>query len=86
MQFHLTNYNISNWNVTNNTNVENMFCFNSPIPFYKLKTTSFFDEPYKNMELIKRKKIFDVLFNWDRCCNYIMFLTHFNYIIMENKN
>ena len=62
-----------------------MFCFNSPIPFYKLKTTSFFEGLYKNMEPLKRKKIFDSLFHWDRRYNYIMFLTHFNYIITQTQ-
>ena len=63
-----------------------MLCLNSSISFYKLKTTSFFDEPYKNMEPLKRKKIFDSLFNCDKRRNYIMFLAYFNYIIMKNKN
>ena len=58
-----------------------MFCFNSPIPFYKLKITSFFDEPYKSMEPFKRKKIFDALFHWDRRKNFIMFLRNYGYII-----
>ena len=80
------NQNISNWNITNNTDVNNMFCFNSPILFYKLKTTSFFDEPYKTIEPLKRKIIFDILFHWNRRGNYIMFLTHYGYIITQNKN
>ena len=57
------NQNISNRNILNTTNSKNMFCFNSPISFYKLKSTSFFDEPYKNMEPLKRKNLFDLLFN-----------------------
>ena len=56
------NQNIGNWNISNNTHVANMFCFNSPISFYKLKINSFFDEPYKNMTLLKRKQIFNLLF------------------------
>ena len=80
------NQNIGNWNITNNTDVNNMFCFNSPILFYKLKTTSFFDEPYKSMDSLKRKTIFDLLFHWNRRMNYIMFLTHYGYIITQNKN
>ncbi len=44
------NQNISDYNVSNKCNVYNMFCFNTPIPFYKLKTTSFFEKPYKSME------------------------------------
>ena len=50
------NQNISNWNILNNIHVYNMFCFNSPISFHKLKTTSFFDKPYKKIEPLKRKK------------------------------
>ncbi len=69
------------WNLSKIVNSNNMFCFNTPIPFYKLKTTSFFDESYKNMEPNKRKQIFDVLFHWDRRKNFIMFLKHYNYIV-----
>ena len=75
------NQNIGNWNITNNTYIDNMFCLNSPIPFHKLKITSFFDKPFKSMEPLKRKKIFDLLFIWDRRKNYIMFLNHYGYII-----
>ena len=50
------NQNISNWNVSNEANFNNMFCFNSSIPFYKLKTTLFFDEPYKSIETLKKNK------------------------------
>ena len=80
------NQNISNWNISNNAFVNNMFCFNSSISFYKLKTTSFFDEPYKSMNSVKRKRIFNVLFHWDRRYKYVMFLTHYGYIITQNKN
>ena len=73
------NKNISNWNVSNNTDVYNMFCFNSPILFYKLKTTSFFDKPYKNMLISKRKQAFDLIFDWDRMKNFIMFLKNFQF-------
>ena len=75
------NQNISNWNVSNECNILNIFCFNTPIPFYKLKTTSFFDESYKNMDLLKRKKIFNILFYWDGRKNFIMFLKNYGYII-----
>ena len=61
-----------------------MFCFNTPILFYKLKTTSFFDKPYKNMDSLKRKQIFDVLFHWDRRKNFIMFLKMYNYMYVNN--
>ncbi len=74
------NQNISNWNISNECNVNNMFCFNTPIHFYKLKTTSFFEKPYKSMKPCKRKKIFDVLFHWDRRKDFIMFLKNYNYI------
>ena len=80
------NKNISNWNITNDTDVNDMFCSNSSIPFHKLKTTSFFDEPYKSMEPLKRKQMFNLLFNWDRRKNYIMFLTNYGYNIIQNKN
>ena len=80
------NQNISNWNIAEYTRVNNMFCFNTMIPFYKLKTTSFFDEPYKSMELLKRKQIFDKLFKWDKMKNFIIFLTNYNYILIKNKN
>ena len=43
------NQNISNWNITNFTNSNNMFFFNSLIPFHKIKTTLFFNKPYKNI-------------------------------------
>ena len=80
------NQNISNLNISNNTNVNNMFCFNSLIPFYKLKTTSFFDLSYKNIKTFKKQQIFGVLFNWIRRKKYIMFLTNYGYIINKNKN
>ena len=46
--------NICDLNVLNVKNmvyadVNNIFCFNTPIQFYKLKTTLFFIEPYKSM-------------------------------------
>jgi hypothetical protein len=65
-----------------NTDVNTMFCFNTPVIFYKLKTTLFFDEPYKNMNSLERKKIVNVLFHWDKKKNFIMFLKTFGYIIM----
>ena len=79
------NQNISNWNVHRYTYNYNMFCLNTPIEFYKLKTTSFFDEPYKNMTISKRKKIFDLLFHWERKKNFILFLVNYNYILMNYK-
>ena len=75
------NQNISNWNVKESTDIDNMFCFNTPIQFYKLKTTSFFDEPYKNMTITKRKQTFDLLFDWERRKYFIMFLKNNNYLI-----
>jgi hypothetical protein len=48
--------------------------------FYKLNTTSFFNEPYKTMSPFDRKKIFDVLFHWNRRKNFIMFLKMCDYI------
>ena len=53
------NQNISNWNVSNSTDVNSMF-YNTSISFYKLKTTSFFDAKYKNMLSLKRKKLYYV--------------------------
>ena len=49
------NQNISNWNVSNVKHMYYMF-YNTPIPFHKLKITSFFDEPYKTMEPLKKNK------------------------------
>ncbi len=80
------NKNISNWNVSNECDISNMFCSNTLIPFYKLKTTSFFEEPYKLMEPLKRKKIFNALFHWYRRKDFIMFLKNYGYIINKNKN
>jgi surface protein len=74
------NQNISNWNVSNYTHIDNMFCFNTPIQFYKLNTTSFFDEPFIYMEPLKRTQEFNVLFHWDRRKHFLKFLTDNNYI------
>ena len=63
-----------------------MFCHNTPIPFYKLNATSFFDKPYKNINPSRRKKLFEILFNWERRKLFIMFLTMNNYIVKNNKN
>jgi hypothetical protein len=57
------NQNISCWNISKNTEIHNMFCFNSKIKFYKLNTSSFFDKEYKNMDIDKRKLIFNTLFD-----------------------
>ena len=74
------NQNINNWNVSSVKYMCYMF-YNTKIPFYKLNTTSFFDEPYKKMTPLNRKKIFDTLFHWERRKNYIMFLKYFDYIV-----
>ena len=57
-----------------------MFCFNTPIPFYKLKITSFFDEKYKTMKLSKRTKKFIKILAWERKKYYIIFLKTNGYI------
>ena len=79
------NQNISNWNISNLSNTNNMFCSKTTIKFYKLKTTSFFDEPYKSMSPFKKTQIFNTLFNWDRRKNFIVFLKMCDYIIAKNN-
>ena len=49
--------------------------------FDKLNVYSFFDEPYKEMEINERNKFFNVLFEWDRRKHFIVFLKENNYII-----
>ena len=82
------NDNIGIWNISNLTNTEKMF-YNTSIPFYELNATSFFDKPYTYMIPLKRQKLFNTIFNWDRRKNFILFLTHYNFIILntlKNKN
>ena len=68
-----------------NKRLSNIKMFNYHTFSYLCEKT-FFDEPYKSMNLLKRQQIFNDLFVWDRRKNFIMFLTCYNYNNNNNNN